>query len=161
MDEGYGVQPPRLRAHPLLRKGAKDSYIFAPFRRRGCREAAGVVPRVVRGRVPRPAHVPAPCAVFASAAALAIRRTYRRAAIQCRGDNIQPVSLRIAGYYVNPGLLRRISLTTYRKCGGGFAKTVRRGAHPRTARGGRVSNPPLHTNISERHQILIHRGGHI
>ncbi|MDR0937380.1 MAG: hypothetical protein LBM98_11955 [Oscillospiraceae bacterium] len=30
---------------------------------------------------------------------------------------------RIAGYYVNPGLLRRISLTTYRKCGGGFAKT--------------------------------------
>ncbi|MDR0935363.1 MAG: hypothetical protein LBM98_01630 [Oscillospiraceae bacterium] len=26
-------------------------------------------------------------------------------------------------YYVNPGLLRRISLTTYRKCGGGFAKT--------------------------------------
>ncbi|MDR0935744.1 MAG: hypothetical protein LBM98_03570 [Oscillospiraceae bacterium] len=32
---------------------------------------------------------------------------------------------RIARYYVNPGLLRRISLTTYRKCGGGFAKTGR------------------------------------
>ncbi|MDR0935387.1 MAG: hypothetical protein LBM98_01750, partial [Oscillospiraceae bacterium] len=31
----------------------------------------------------------------------------------------------IAGYYVNPGLLRRISLTTYRECGGGFAKTGR------------------------------------
>ncbi|MDR0935202.1 MAG: hypothetical protein LBM98_00805 [Oscillospiraceae bacterium] len=46
---------------------------------------------------------------------------YRCEAIQCRGDNIQ----RIAGYYVNPGLLRRISLTTYRKCGGGFAKTGR------------------------------------
>ncbi|MDR0936926.1 MAG: hypothetical protein LBM98_09615 [Oscillospiraceae bacterium] len=50
--------------------------------------------------------------------------------------------LRIADYYVNPGLLRRISPTTYRKCGGGFAKTVRRRAHhgqgkpspPRTAR---------------------------
>ncbi|MDR0936184.1 MAG: hypothetical protein LBM98_05820 [Oscillospiraceae bacterium] len=26
-------------------------------------------------------------------------------------------------------MLRRISLTTYRKCGGGFAKTVRRRAH--------------------------------
>jgi hypothetical protein len=50
---------------------------------------------------------------------------YRCEAIQCRGDNIQPTSLRIAGYYVNPGLLRRISLTTYRKCGGGFAKTGR------------------------------------
>ncbi|MDR0936018.1 MAG: hypothetical protein LBM98_04975 [Oscillospiraceae bacterium] len=34
-------------------------------------------------------------------------------------------------YYVNPGLLRRISLTTYRKCGGGFAKTVRRYGAPR------------------------------
>ncbi|MDR0937374.1 MAG: hypothetical protein LBM98_11925, partial [Oscillospiraceae bacterium] len=34
--------------------------------------------------------------------------------------------LRIAGAYVNPGLLRRISLTTYRTWGGGFAKTVRR-----------------------------------
>ncbi|MDR0935077.1 MAG: hypothetical protein LBM98_00170 [Oscillospiraceae bacterium] len=33
--------------------------------------------------------------------------------------------MRIAGYYVNPGLLRRVSLTTYRKCGGGFAKTGR------------------------------------
>ncbi|MDR0935919.1 MAG: hypothetical protein LBM98_04470 [Oscillospiraceae bacterium] len=62
--------------------------------------------------------------------------------------------------YVNPGLLRRISLTTYRKFGGGFAMTVRRGGapragqrpalsrriapgrwtrlRPRTARGGRV-----------------------
>ncbi|MDR0935086.1 MAG: hypothetical protein LBM98_00215 [Oscillospiraceae bacterium] len=34
-------------------------------------------------------------------------------------------SIRIAGYYVNPGLLRRISSTTYRKCGGGFAMTGR------------------------------------
>ncbi|MDR0937065.1 MAG: hypothetical protein LBM98_10330 [Oscillospiraceae bacterium] len=40
-------------------------------------------------------------------------------------------SLRIADDYVNPGLLRRISSTTYRKCGGGFAKTVRRGGAPR------------------------------
>ncbi|MDR0937304.1 MAG: hypothetical protein LBM98_11550, partial [Oscillospiraceae bacterium] len=31
--------------------------------------------------------------------------------------------LRIADHYVNPGLLRRITFTTYRKCGGGFAKT--------------------------------------
>ncbi|MDR0937528.1 MAG: hypothetical protein LBM98_12705 [Oscillospiraceae bacterium] len=33
--------------------------------------------------------------------------------------------LRIVGLYVNPGLLRRVSLTTYRKCGGGFAMTGR------------------------------------
>ncbi|MDR0935518.1 MAG: hypothetical protein LBM98_02415 [Oscillospiraceae bacterium] len=38
-------------------------------------------------------------------------------------------TVRIVGVYVNPGLLRRISSTTYRKCGGGFAKTVRRRAH--------------------------------
>ncbi|MDR0937188.1 MAG: hypothetical protein LBM98_10945 [Oscillospiraceae bacterium] len=50
---------------------------------------------------------------------------YRCEAIQCRGRNIRPTYLRIAEYYVNPGLLRRISLTTYRKCGGGFAKTGR------------------------------------
>ncbi|MDR0937617.1 MAG: hypothetical protein LBM98_13155 [Oscillospiraceae bacterium] len=35
---------------------------------------------------------------------------YRREAIQCREDNIQPTSLRIAGFYVNPGLLRRVSM---------------------------------------------------
>ncbi|MDR0936234.1 MAG: hypothetical protein LBM98_06100 [Oscillospiraceae bacterium] len=54
---------------------------------------------------------------------------YRCEAIQCRKRNIRPTSngIRIAGAYVNPGLLRRVSLTTYRKCGGGFAKTVRRG----------------------------------
>ncbi|MDR0937113.1 MAG: hypothetical protein LBM98_10570 [Oscillospiraceae bacterium] len=75
----------------------------------------------------------------------AIRRT-----LQVRSNPVpggQHTSQRILGAYVNPGLLRRISLTTYRKCGGGFAKTVRRGAHhgqgkpclaPRTARGGRV-----------------------
>ncbi|MDR0936621.1 MAG: hypothetical protein LBM98_08080, partial [Oscillospiraceae bacterium] len=40
-------------------------------------------------RRPPPSCVPAPCAVFASAAALTIRRAFRRAAIQCRGDNIQ------------------------------------------------------------------------
>ncbi|MDR0935310.1 MAG: hypothetical protein LBM98_01360 [Oscillospiraceae bacterium] len=34
-------------------------------------------------------------------------------------------NLRIIQYYVNPGLLRRISPTTYRKCGGGFAMTGR------------------------------------
>ncbi|MDR0935333.1 MAG: hypothetical protein LBM98_01475 [Oscillospiraceae bacterium] len=40
--------------------------------------------------VPRPTStVPAPCAVFASAAALATRRTFRRAAIQCREHNIR------------------------------------------------------------------------
>ncbi|MDR0936553.1 MAG: hypothetical protein LBM98_07740 [Oscillospiraceae bacterium] len=64
-----------------------------------------------------------------SAARLAIRTTFRHEAIQCREDNIRTTCLRIAGAYVNPGLLRRISLTTYRKCGGGFAKTVRRRAH--------------------------------
>ncbi|MDR0937535.1 MAG: hypothetical protein LBM98_12740, partial [Oscillospiraceae bacterium] len=55
---------------------------------------------------------------------------YRREAIQCRGDNIRPTCLSIAGFYVNPGLLRRVSLTTYRKCGGGFAKTGRAYALP-------------------------------
>ncbi|MDR0935762.1 MAG: hypothetical protein LBM98_03665 [Oscillospiraceae bacterium] len=60
---------------------------------------------------------------------------YRCEAIQCREDNIRLTSPRIAEYYVNPGLLRRISLTTYRKCGGGFAKTGRVALPPRTARG--------------------------
>jgi hypothetical protein len=41
--------------------------------------------------------------------------------------------LRVLNYYVNPGLLRRISLTTYRKCGGGFAMTGA-DASPREAR---------------------------
>ncbi|MDR0937340.1 MAG: hypothetical protein LBM98_11730 [Oscillospiraceae bacterium] len=47
---------------------------------------------------------------------------YRREAIQCRGDNIR---ITYRGFCVNPGLLRRISLTTYHKCGGGFAMTGR------------------------------------
>ncbi|MDR0935931.1 MAG: hypothetical protein LBM98_04530 [Oscillospiraceae bacterium] len=42
--------------------------------------------------------------------------------------------LRIAGVYVNPGLLRRISLTTYLECGGGFAMTGA-GASPIQGRG--------------------------
>ncbi|MDR0935577.1 MAG: hypothetical protein LBM98_02720 [Oscillospiraceae bacterium] len=62
-------------------------------------------------------------------------RCYRCEAIQCRGDNIRPTSIRIADYYVNPGLLRRISLTTYRKCGGGFAKTGRAMPCPPTGAG--------------------------
>ncbi|MDR0937653.1 MAG: hypothetical protein LBM98_13340 [Oscillospiraceae bacterium] len=48
---------------------------------------------------------------------------YRHEAIQCRECNIRLTCLRIAGLYVNPGLLRRITFPTYRKCGGGFAKT--------------------------------------
>ncbi|MDR0936911.1 MAG: hypothetical protein LBM98_09540 [Oscillospiraceae bacterium] len=56
----------------------------------------GVVSRAVRDVTP--STVPAQCAgtglgvaqpVIASAAALAIRRAYRRAAIQCRGRNIR------------------------------------------------------------------------
>ncbi|MDR0935871.1 MAG: hypothetical protein LBM98_04230 [Oscillospiraceae bacterium] len=34
---------------------------------------------------------------------------YRHEAIQCRECNIRLTYLRIAGFYVNPGLLRRIS----------------------------------------------------
>ncbi|MDR0937369.1 MAG: hypothetical protein LBM98_11885 [Oscillospiraceae bacterium] len=39
-----------------------------------------------------------------------IREVYRCEAIQCREDNIRPTCLGIAGYYVNPGLLRRVSM---------------------------------------------------
>ncbi|MDR0935812.1 MAG: hypothetical protein LBM98_03920, partial [Oscillospiraceae bacterium] len=51
--------------------------------------------RARRGEsTPSPTPVPAPCAVFASAAALTIRRTYRRAAIQCRSPQIRMFSPR-------------------------------------------------------------------
>ncbi|MDR0935217.1 MAG: hypothetical protein LBM98_00880 [Oscillospiraceae bacterium] len=49
------------------------------------------------------------------------------------GGQLTSYVLRISRFYVNPGLLRRISLTTYRKCGGGFAMTGA-GASPRGTR---------------------------
>ncbi|MDR0936820.1 MAG: hypothetical protein LBM98_09085 [Oscillospiraceae bacterium] len=50
----------------------------------------GFQTRPPTSHVPRPpSTVPAWCAVFASAAALAIRRASRRAAIQCRERNIR------------------------------------------------------------------------
>ncbi|MDR0937197.1 MAG: hypothetical protein LBM98_10990 [Oscillospiraceae bacterium] len=58
----------------------------------GCRpQAAGWFPGAVRRP---PSYVPAPCAVFASAAALAIRSTFRREAIQCRSPQIRMLSSR-------------------------------------------------------------------
>ncbi|MDR0937343.1 MAG: hypothetical protein LBM98_11745 [Oscillospiraceae bacterium] len=76
-------------------------------------------PGAVRRLVPAPCaafvpahcavYVPAPRAVFASRGTLAIRRKYSGEAIQCRGHNIRLTCLRILGYYVNPGLLCRIS----------------------------------------------------
>ncbi|MDR0937406.1 MAG: hypothetical protein LBM98_12085 [Oscillospiraceae bacterium] len=53
----------------------------------GC---AGYVGAGFKPALPRPtSNVPAPCAVFASAAALTIRRASRREAIQCRERNIR------------------------------------------------------------------------
>ncbi|MDR0935807.1 MAG: hypothetical protein LBM98_03895 [Oscillospiraceae bacterium] len=78
MDEGYGDVTPR-RAHPTSKPH--------PL-------CGGVRPQAGGG-------FPAPCAgqglplpVIASAAALAIRRTFRRAAIQCRERNIRMLPLR-------------------------------------------------------------------
>ncbi|MDR0936515.1 MAG: hypothetical protein LBM98_07550 [Oscillospiraceae bacterium] len=79
-------------------------------------------------RPARPTHVPAPCAVFASATALTIRRTYRRAAIQCRERNIRTTYRRVLR---QPWIASPHFIGTYRKCGGGFAKTVRRDGAPR------------------------------
>ncbi|MDR0937141.1 MAG: hypothetical protein LBM98_10710, partial [Oscillospiraceae bacterium] len=51
---------------------------------------------------------------------------YRCEAIQCREDNIRPTYL---GCLRQPWIASPHINATYRKCGGGFAKTVRRGAH--------------------------------
>ncbi|MDR0936360.1 MAG: hypothetical protein LBM98_06775 [Oscillospiraceae bacterium] len=53
-------------------------------------------------------------------------------------------------------MLRRISLTTYRKCGGGFAKTGRGKPCPRARRG----EPPRRTQPSSKpSKAPLFRGG--
>jgi hypothetical protein len=81
-----------------------------------------------------PGWFPAPCAGCAVPAHRHCEVPQGLRYVQCIGTKQSSAGgityvLRIADYYVNPGLLRRISLTTYHKCGGGFAMTVRRGAH--------------------------------